>query len=144
MEEKEYVRLEYNNGNKLSQEYFKGSWTAASIFLPICFGIVAASYYTELLVLSWKKLLPMALASIFLYSCWWAHVSRYAGYNRSIWKRLRKIEEETGMNLHLKIKKDDDERLIPWRLRHFNFMMLLLLVAVWVIRLYLAPLVVQS
>ena len=58
---------EYKIGNELSQTYFKGSWTPASIFLPICFGLVAVSYTKDLLGLTWEKLFPLALASIFLY-----------------------------------------------------------------------------
>ena len=130
---------EYKNGNKLSIEYFKGSWTANSIFFPICFTLVAVSYYEVLLRLTREQLLPLALASISLYVYSWAYTSRYAGYNRSIWKRLRDIEEKKEMYLHRKIKKDDHARVLRWRLGHVKVTLLVLLMVTWGIRLYLAP-----
>ena len=137
----EDAKTEYEEGNKLSIEYFKGSWTANSIFLPICFTLVAVSYYKELLELAGNQLLPLAGASIFLYLYSWAYTNRYASYNRSIWKRLRDIEEKKKMDLHRRIKRDDLARSLRWRLRHVNTLLLVLLLVAWGIRLYLAPLV---
>lgn len=130
---------EYKNGNKLSIEYFKGSWTANSIFLPICFTLVAISYYEGLHDLTWEQLLPLAGASIFLYLYTWAHTNRYAGYSQAIWKRLREIEKERGMYLHCKIKEEDHARVLRWRLRHVNATLFVLLLVTWTIRLWLAP-----
>ena len=48
MAEEGYLLTEYKIGNKLRQAYFKGSWTAASIILLICFGFVAVSFTKEM------------------------------------------------------------------------------------------------
>ena len=134
--------MEYEIGNKLAQEYFKAQWTAISIFIPICFGLIAASFYTrEIMGLRKLQILPMAGASIFLYLYGWAYQNRYTSYCRSIWKRLRHIEDKNRMYLHHGIHKDDNARTVRWRMKHVNFIVVLLLLFLWGIRIWYAPLV---
>jgi hypothetical protein len=128
---------EYKEGNKYSQSIIKASWTATSIFLPVCFGLVAVSYSEPLLKLSSISLTPLAMASVSIFLVWWLYTNRYAGYNRSIWKRLREIEGQLGMKLHTAIDKDDKSRRVRWRIRHVNGIMFFLLIVAWLFRLVL-------
>jgi len=132
---------EYKEGSKFSQSYIKASWTATSIFLPVCFGLVAVSYQEHLLDLSFISLLPLAIASVSLFLVWWLYTNRYAQYNRSIWSRLQELEIQTGMCLHLKIDKEDKSRAVRWRIRHVNLLMLVLLLIAWIVRIIVLPLI---
>ena len=116
-------------------------WTAVSIFIPVCFGLIGVSYASvEMLELKWLQLLPLAFASVLLYGFGMSFVSRYSGYNKAILNRLGKIEEENGMNLHRQISKEDKKRGIKWTLRHVKWILFVFLILTWTIRLWLAPL----
>jgi len=133
---------EYKEGNKLAQEYFKGSWVASSIFFPICFGLIGVSFTKHTLPLEWFELLPLAGASLCLFIFCWGYTNRYAQYSRSIWKRLWEIEakEDLYMGLHHQIKKDDDLRPIHWRIRHLNWAIFGVLVFLWFLRIWFSTL----
>jgi hypothetical protein len=131
---------EYKEGNKLAIEYFKAQWVATSIFIPLSFGLIPLSFsMEELLKLTWLQILPLALASIFIYFYRWMYANRYVGYCRSIWKRLREIENNENMSIHNLIDKDDRERKIEWSMKHVNVALLILLILLWVLRLVIAP-----
>jgi len=135
---------EYEIGNELSQSHFKGSWTAYSILIPISLGLIAISYSSsEILKLTWLQLLPLAVASIFLFLYASAFAVRYRGYNDSIFNRLRDIENETGMRLHNVIHKDDMARCCEWRMRDWKRLLFAFILIAWFIRLYFAPFVLS-
>jgi len=141
LNKKEHIALrEYNFAEKLRESYFRTSWVAASIILPVCFSLIGLSYAEWLVNLRWFQLLPLAFASIFLGIFWYLHIFRYANYMKIIYGRLQELETMFGMNLHTKIKR---EARGGWRsLKFINFLTLVLLIAAWVARLYLAYLIV--
>jgi hypothetical protein len=135
--EKSKIALEeYKEGNKFSQSYVRNSWTITSIFLPVCFGLVAVSYTEPVLQLPANSMFALATASISLFLAWWAYMNRYASYNRSILKRLRELEKHPSLQmcLHRQIHEDDEARAVRWRIRHANLLMLALLLIAWIVR----------
>jgi len=141
---KDPLLKEYEIGNELTRVYFKGQWTATSIFIPICFGLIAASFSTtEILKLTGLQLIPMAGASILIFLYGWAYGNRYTGYCKSIWCRLRKIEGEKDMQLHKMINEHDKKRCLKWRMKHINIIVLFVLLFLWVFRILIAPLILS-
>jgi len=140
-EKSESALEEYKEGSKLSQSYVRNSWTITSIFLPVCFGLVAVSYTEPVLQLPANSMFALATASISLFLVWWAYVYRYASYTRSILKRLRKLEKRPSLQmcLHRQIHKDDEARAVRWRIRHVNLLMLALLLIAWIVRFKIPP-----
>jgi len=132
---------EYEFADKLRENYFTSSWVATSIILPISFGLIGASYVDELLGLCWWQLVPLMLASIFLYLFWIGYIIRYAGYMKSIYKRSKELEQVLNMRLHSSIEQGDNKK--GYRrmksLRCLNIVMLILLIVAWLWRLSLAP-----
>ncbi len=144
-EQREAFLKEYEIGEQLRNSYFTNSWVSTSIILPISFGLIGFSFSSqELLGLEWFKLIPLMLASVFLYIFWLWYVTRYGDVMKSIYERLWYIEETLGMSLHSCIReKDKTRKLYRFRtIRVLNLLMLLLLVLAWCSRLYFAPLVV--
>ena len=132
---------EYEFADKLRENYFTSSWVATSIILPISFGIIGVSYTDTLLGLNACQLIPLMLASTFLYLFWVGYVVRYAGYMKSLYERFKELEKSLGMNLHRLIDERDDKKgvLRANSLRYLNIAMFILLVVAWLLRLLLAP-----
>jgi len=134
--EKYLALKEYAFGDKLRESYFRSSWTATSIILPICFGLVGLSYAQWLVNASWLMMLPLACASLFLSVSWFWYVSRYAGYLKIIYGRLQVLESTLTFDLHKKIAKEDKKGFSS--LKYLKWVMLVLLIVAWVLRLCVA------
>jgi hypothetical protein len=138
--EEELALKEYDFGEKLRSDYFKHCWVATSILLPVCFTLVALSYTDGLLNLRWYELLPLALASIFLYIIWFWYDWRYSGYMKIIYQRLRELEKDhlSQMNLYSKIDAEDPAKCCKWKsLGTLKRLIFILLVLVWGLRMCL-------
>jgi len=127
---------EYEFCDTLRESYFKNSWVAMSIILPICFGLVGLSYSEWLIGAKWYVLLPLALASLFLNILvyWWT--SRYGEYLKIIYRRMQELEAVLGMKIHTKIKTESRKGWysLLWQKR----MMLLFLILAWSARILVA------
>ena len=94
----EYMRLkDYEEAEKLRNSYSANSWAMSSIILPICFGLIGVSFLTELLLLKWLQLLPLALASIFLCTFWLFYMRRYGGFMKTTYAQMQYLEKLMGM-----------------------------------------------
>ena len=128
---------EYDFGEKLRSDYFKHSWLATSILLPVCFSFVALSYTESLLNLRFE-LLPLALASIFLYIVWFWYDWRYTCFMKIIYARLQELEENPlNMNLHRKIRDEDPTKDSRRKsLGTLKWSILFTLIIVWILRMF--------
>jgi len=134
---KEYIALkEYEFGDKLRESYFKNSWVATSILLPMCFGLIGLSFTEWAIKLSWVELLPLAVASFSLLIFWAWYVSRYAHYLKIIFERLQMLEKTLGMYLHRGIEEKRTKGLR--RLKALNRLTMGMLALTWALRLYSA------
>jgi len=85
---------EYAFAENLRESYFKNSWVATSVILPISFGLVGLSYQQPLLSLCSVQLLPLALTSVFLFIFWFWYIRRYAKYLKIIYTRFWDLEDK--------------------------------------------------
>lgn len=124
---------EYEFAEKLRNDYFKHSWVSTSIFIPICIGIIAASYTKELIDLPGIKLIPLFLSSLSIYVIWYWYTYRYAGYLKIIYSRFHYLENVLDMYLHTKICHEDRAR--KYSLKYLKIVFLILLIVLWLFRL---------
>jgi hypothetical protein len=127
------ILKEYGFAEKLRESYFKNSWVATSIILPISWGLVGLSYTEPVLALNWFQLLPLAFASIALFLFWFWYVLRYSGYLNIIYTRFWKLEEQLKMNLHIRIRNEGPKSW--WRIRYLNIIIGFMLGAAWMLRI---------
>jgi len=140
--EEELALREYDFAEKLRSDYFKHSWVATSILLPVCFSLVALSYTVDLLSLKWFELLPLTFASFFLYIIWYWYDWRYSGYLKTIYRRLQKLEEDVlKFELHKRIKKEDPtgKNCNEWKkLGTLKCLIFFMLILIWLIRIHVS------
>lgn len=137
--EEQLALKEYEFGDKLRSDYFKHCWIATSILLPVCFSFLALSYTESLSDLQFK-LIPLALASIFVYFVWFWYDWRYSGHIQTIFGRLQTLEETTlkSFDLHKRIKREDptEEKSKEYmKLGKLKWIILVVLIFVWFVRI---------
>lgn len=142
-EQREVLLKEYEIAEQLRNSYFSNSWVSTSIVLPITFGLVGVSFSIEpLLELTWQELIPLMLTSIFLCLFWLCYVGRYGAILSVIYERQRTIEVQLQMSLHRSIYEDKKPKFFRKGLiKKLNFIIILLLIFVWLLRLYFSPIV---
>jgi len=131
---------EYDFADRLRSDYFKHTWVATSVLIPVCFGLVTLSYTPDLLNLRYE-LIPLALASICLYVIWSWYDWRYSGYMKTTYRRLRQLEKDTlkPFYLHRKIKDEDPTNKNYNKCRKLGvlkWVMFVGLIAIWALRIF--------
>ena len=136
--EEELALKEYEFGEELRSDYFKHTWVATPVFLPVCFSLLALSFTKDLLDLREFDLLPLALASVFIYVIWFWYDWRYSCYMKIIYTRLQELEgDPLNMNLHRKIRDEDPTKCNRWRsLGSLKLLILGMLILTWFIRMF--------
>ena len=134
---------EYDFAEKLRESYFKNSWVASSILIPISWGLVGLSYTEPVLALDndLPQLFPLVIASLVIFGFWFWYDERYAGYMKVIYHRFWELEEKLSMNLHRKIR--DKGPSSWWKIRWLKIVVFALLFFAWLNRLGLVELLSQ-
>ena len=118
----EKEKIEYQEAHALYRHYHNLQWVSGTIFISMAFGILG---------LTWEVRNPIALlffmtVSLVLYFLWFAIQIRYQDFAETARDRIWKLEEQMGLNLHLQIKEEDEERKskkpIRYTLKRMHYM----------------------
>ena len=133
-------KVEYQEANALLRNYNSVSWIAGSIFFSAAFAIVGLTWEVRELLL----LITFAITSMGLYMIGFLIGERLQFYVDRILERIWELERQMGLNLHLLIKRKDEEATLKspilhslGKLRYLKRLILLVLLLFWVLRIVL-------
>jgi hypothetical protein len=134
-------RLEYREANALFRLYFETAWIVEAVSFSVAFAILGLSWAVK----QWALLSILAAVSIGLISFGFLIRLGNTFYMDLILKRIRELERQMGLNLHLMIKSKDEEAALKSpilyslrKLKYLTIILLVFLVFLWGLRVFLA------
>ena len=107
-------KTEYQEANALLRHYNSTSWIAVSIFFSTAFAILGLTWQVEELTV----LIHFAAISMGLYIIGLLIAKRFWFYCDEILERIWKLERQMGLDLHLLIKRKDEEATLKSPILH--------------------------
>lgn len=135
-------KIEYEQANELLRHYHTLQWISGTVFISTAFVILGLTgEIREPLVLCF-----FAVVSFSLYTIWAIILRRYQDYVKIALERIGELEKLMCLDLHLRIKRQDEAGLLRNPVRHSlkrmhyftRWVMPLFLVLLWALRVKLA------
>jgi hypothetical protein len=99
-------KLEYQESNKLFQHWNRVNWTVSSVLLVSAFAILGLSF----MVSSAGFLISLAFLSWGLFALSFCVYLRLKEFTDILLRKLKKLEKEMLLYIHLKIEKEDKRK----------------------------------
>jgi len=134
-------KIEYQEANALFRHWNRVGWMANSIFVSAAYAVLGLTWEVTDVAL----LILFAMTSMGLSIIGFLAVKRLYFYGNTILDRIWQLEKQMGLNLHLLIKRKDEEATLKSpilhslkKLRTVDLIIRVVLLLLWVLRIVLS------